>query len=1046
MNEGIEKLREKRERWVTANRENGFDEGIKSLLTQLYPDNAHFIYELLQNAEDPQATVVRFTLRSESVDFEHDGQRLFNLKDVESITSIGASTKRDDPTQIGKFGVGFKAVFAYTNTPEIHSGKYHFQIHDLVVPEGVESHPTDRTTLFRFPFDNQKKPKKQAVKEVQQGLIGLGDNTLLFLRHIRKIEYQLPNGRLGSQECISDEHDDAHLEIHASKPGDDETVSHWLRFQKDVEIKEDGQRKSCQIAIAYRLEPVEDGTKKKPGWTIVPLDHGQVSIFFPAEKETSNLRFHLHAPFASTVARDSVRDCPANDQLRDHLADLVVESLESIRDRGWLTVDFLSVLPIPGDNLPEFYEPIREAIVTAFQEQNLTPTRSGDHAPANTLYRGPARIQEVIGDDDLAFLIQEEAQLWAKNPPPQNQREDRFLESLEIRKWEWSDLHSAFEQPHISSVYWPKRQEENASHKHRLEEWIADKDDSSLMKLYALLGESISKHDGSRDVGQQLRMVRVSAKDERDDHVTAGDAYFTPEGDDTAVPDDVACVKPSTYATGRSKRDQELAKTFLESVGVRPYDERAGVERILKRYKASDHSIRVKDNIQHIRQFIRYWKQTHDASLFKPSRFLAVTVKDSVIKEFRWPTGWCLDTPFVESGLAELSHIHLKSPVWDGYATEFPKKMLPDFIDFLKDIGVMHCLKIERQGTYNNPHRPDLSQDYRRHGTRLTDTSIDEDYSISSIEEYLEAQSIPASRLIWDALIHANRKTATARFRPNRQHQIREADSTLIYHLKEHAWIPDIQGEFRKPQDLARDNLRNDFPYDDQNGLLTAIGFGEEARRHTEAYRESNAQAEKNGFRNAAHMTLAAQATAEMTDDDLQRLARKQKPDDDTFPEKSSPNPERRRRQMVKNRENAPAREKVARERTIEIGLTPIKATAKAYLRSSYTNENGRLICQCCRNPMPFKLPQTDEDYFEAVQFLAGLDKQHYENYLALCPTCSAKYQHACQTGAEEIKRRFLETQPDGKNPVEIEVQLAGSPATLRFVAVHALDLSVVLQ
>jgi hypothetical protein len=26
-----------------------------------YPDNAHFIYELLQNAEDPEATEVQFT-------------------------------------------------------------------------------------------------------------------------------------------------------------------------------------------------------------------------------------------------------------------------------------------------------------------------------------------------------------------------------------------------------------------------------------------------------------------------------------------------------------------------------------------------------------------------------------------------------------------------------------------------------------------------------------------------------------------------------------------------------------------------------------------------------------------------------------------------------------------------------------------------------------------------------------------------------------------------------------------------------------------------
>ena len=39
----------KRKSWVDTTKSNGFDNGIKNLLTELYPDNAHFIYELLQN-------------------------------------------------------------------------------------------------------------------------------------------------------------------------------------------------------------------------------------------------------------------------------------------------------------------------------------------------------------------------------------------------------------------------------------------------------------------------------------------------------------------------------------------------------------------------------------------------------------------------------------------------------------------------------------------------------------------------------------------------------------------------------------------------------------------------------------------------------------------------------------------------------------------------------------------------------------------------------------------------------------------------------------
>ena len=40
----FEYLRQKRLRLVEAASENDLEEGLKSLLSQLYPDNAHFIY------------------------------------------------------------------------------------------------------------------------------------------------------------------------------------------------------------------------------------------------------------------------------------------------------------------------------------------------------------------------------------------------------------------------------------------------------------------------------------------------------------------------------------------------------------------------------------------------------------------------------------------------------------------------------------------------------------------------------------------------------------------------------------------------------------------------------------------------------------------------------------------------------------------------------------------------------------------------------------------------------------------------------------------
>ena len=151
-------LRDRRLRYVESARENGFEEGLRSLLAELYPDNAHFIYELLQNAEDARATVVEFELTEDALTVSHDGARPFSLADIESITGIGKSTKTDDETQIGKFGVGFKAVFAYTTRPEIRSGDFAFAIADLFVPELIGGMAANGRTAFAFPFDRVEKP------------------------------------------------------------------------------------------------------------------------------------------------------------------------------------------------------------------------------------------------------------------------------------------------------------------------------------------------------------------------------------------------------------------------------------------------------------------------------------------------------------------------------------------------------------------------------------------------------------------------------------------------------------------------------------------------------------------------------------------------------------------------------------------------------------------------------------------------------------------------------------------------------------------------
>ena len=109
----LEDLIDKRRQWVKSSRENNFD--FDSILAGLYADPSHFIYELLQNAEDEGAKEILFELFEDRLDVYHNGKD-FDLQDIDGVTGIGTSKKKDDLNVIGKFGVGFKSVFAITQT------------------------------------------------------------------------------------------------------------------------------------------------------------------------------------------------------------------------------------------------------------------------------------------------------------------------------------------------------------------------------------------------------------------------------------------------------------------------------------------------------------------------------------------------------------------------------------------------------------------------------------------------------------------------------------------------------------------------------------------------------------------------------------------------------------------------------------------------------------------------------------------------------------------------------------------------------------------
>ena len=224
------------------------------------------------------------------------------------------------------------------------------------------------------------------------------------------------------------------------------------------------------------------------------------------------MRFIINAPFLLTENREGIKEGEEwNAFLFREIANLMADSLYKIKDMGLLTTDFLAVLPNDEDNLSEFDRSIQEAIISEMKNKPLVPTHSESYASAKFLYRGPAKIREVISDKDLQFLTDDEDSKvqWAAGVM-QNSREEKFIRTLGIKEWSWKELLETIN----DRFYFPD--EEN-------EIWLSKHSDKWMQNFYLLLKEGLKKTDEDDYwILRNCRIVRLQSGN----HAAAEGVYF----------------------------------------------------------------------------------------------------------------------------------------------------------------------------------------------------------------------------------------------------------------------------------------------------------------------------------------------------------------------------------------------------------------------------------------------------------------------------------------------------------------------------------------
>jgi len=892
MEKELEELIQARKEMDRTHEKNGFTSGIHRVVTELYPNTAHFIYELLQNAEDMCATTVRFVLNRDCMKFEHNGtKRSFNIADIRAITSIGDNIhKKQDFNSIGKFGVGFKAVLYYTSTPIIHSGKYHFKIVNDFVPEfeDVQCIPTLDSegvewTKFEFPFNCSSKKPNVAYQECLKGLKTLDKSTVLFLRNIRKVEYSIDKTdshdfgyveRTGNDDGL----EGAHIITINEKSCETTKIltSNWLKFHRIIEIvDEQGFKKNLPIAVAYALK----SDKKTSNLRIEPIK-GKVFIYFIADKETSNLRFHINAPFASTVARDCIRDCVENNNLMDRVAQLIGESLDEIKRLNLMNQSFFAVLPNNRDELTPLYSRIFKDVCLAFQKNEYLPTKDEKSFVSSTdALLGPVSISHLFTQKDLSSLFGLDKK-WICNVP-KDSPQDFFLQSLGVESFTYEDFCKAFE----TEVF-----------QMNVNGFLSEKDKKWLTGFYDLCitTKRQMRYDGYSFVQNLGHWKIIRCTDER--MRRPADVYILPDN----------CVQVTTdahfvdeYFVGMSQnsdpRNSDIRSFFLNDLNIRTYGPKVEIEKRLSRYQQCFDCYRYTEYYQRnsvdstpqdfdfddtyfedMLAFAKYYSIYPNPRTVCKNMSLANTLHYlNTIYSTREANNYidftryrlfvyvadhegkmqlrceCASSLYLGKSYGydegeELAKALDGNLLWDEYAKRYSPDDLRIFLDFAKVCGIKYELTIEHRDAQRNPlFREKLSSE-RRLGN-----SDNNDYIIPKLGNLLNKNLRSISKMIWDCLLKNGNDIlyCQAYYRPNQQVSLKRCDSTLVYELKRAKWIP-VEGsdELYAPEDVSIEDLPSDFRYEPGNHLLQALKLGSNASPEAQLLRKAEAILKKIGY------------------------------------------------------------------------------------------------------------------------------------------------------------------------------------------------------
>ena len=406
---------------------DSLNNAIQHLADGLYSERPHFIFELIQNAEDntyteqptyPPFISFRLTKTDPTNSPGSDGALIiqnneigFMHDNVSAICAVGKTTKKKEQGYIGEKGIGFKSVFRVTNNPHILSNGYYFSLPEsdeetgfgYIVPQWIDT-PIEGLDPSETHIILPLTKNDFGYEEIEKMLQDVQPETILFLSKLQEIKIKTDTG--DDFTILKDDSIMPEVQIVAGgkKKGVDFSNSGGFlictgSFDKPADIHHENREgiESRDVTIGFPLDENLSEVKK---------------IFAYLPVKTTDFPFLINADFILTSPREDLQDVPWNRYwLVECVADLIATRLlPLLKKRQLLNVSFLEALAgklnsLAADKDNLFY-PVFKKLRETFMCEELLPANDKTFISAQSAKLADSeRLIELLDPHQLSLLF-----------------------------------------------------------------------------------------------------------------------------------------------------------------------------------------------------------------------------------------------------------------------------------------------------------------------------------------------------------------------------------------------------------------------------------------------------------------------------------------------------------------------------------------------------------------------------------------------------------------------------------------------------------------